>query len=74
MQVVFIFVLGFLVGCIVTTIFYRRKRVGTLWIDTSDPTDGAYFFLEVESGKAAILSNQKTILLTVDTQKYVSHE
>lgn len=74
MQIIFIFIVGFLAGCIVTAVFYRRKCVGTLRIDTSDPDDGAYFFLEVDSGKAASIPNQKTILLTVDTRSYISHK
>lgn len=73
MQIILIFIIGLMIGCIVTSVIYRRKRVGTLRIDTSDPTDGNYFFLEVDSGKLASISNQKTILLRVDTQSYISH-
>lgn len=73
MQVIFIFVVGFLVGCIATVAFYKRKHVGTLRIDTSDPDDGAYFFLEVNSGKAASIPGQKWIVLAVDTRSYNSH-
>lgn len=74
MQMVFIFILGFLAGCIVMIVFYRRKHAGTLRIDTSDPTDGAYFFLEVESRKVASILNQKSILLMVDTRTTVSQK
>lgn len=74
MQAVFIFVVGILLGCIVTNVIYQKKRVGTLRIDTSDPSDGVYFFLEIESGKADKILGQKSILLTVNTQNYISQE
>lgn len=66
------FVIGILLGAALTAIHYRRKHVGTLRIDTSDPSDGAYFFLEIEAGKADSIPKQKTILLTVNTENYIS--
>lgn len=60
-----IFAVGLIVGFISTTIYYRCKHVGTLRIDQSDPSDGAYFFLEIESGKAKMIQNHNLILLTV---------
>ena len=72
MWMIIMFVIGVIFGCAVTVISYQRKHVGTLRIDTSDPSDGAYFFLEIESGKAKTIPNQKTILLSVNTQNYIS--
>lgn len=72
MWMIIMFVIGVLFGVVATIVYYRRKRVGTLRIDTSDPSDGAYFFLEIESGKAEAIPNQKTILLSVNTQNYIS--
>ena len=72
MRMVIMFVIGALFGVAMTIVYYRRKHVGTLRIDTSDPSDGAYFFLEIESGKAKAIPNQKTILLSVNTQNYIS--
>ena len=74
MLAIIAFVIGLILGCTGTVMNYRRKHVGTLRIDTSDPSDGAYFFLEIDSGKAASISNQKTILLTVNTENYISQE
>lgn len=74
MQTIFIFVIGILLGSIVTNAIYQKKRVGTLRIDTSDPSDGAYFFLEIESGKADKIPSQKSILLKVNLKNYISHD
>ncbi len=60
-----IFAVGLIAGFILTTIYYRCKHVGTLRIDQSDPSDGAYFFLEIESGKTEMIQNHHLILLTV---------
>lgn len=72
MQIILIFVIGFVAGCAIISAIYRRKHVGTLRIDRSDPEDGPYFFLEVDSGKAASIPNQKIILLTVSNENYIS--
>lgn len=69
-----IFLVGMLIGCGIAVIYYERKRVGCLRIDSSDPVDGPYFFLELESGKAGYIQNHKEILLTVNTENYISQE
>lgn len=72
MWMIIMFVIGVLFGVMATIAYYQRKRVGTLRIDTSDPSNGAYFFLEIESGKAKTIPNQKTIVLSINTQNYIS--
>lgn len=72
MLTILTFVIGVLIGFSAAVVYYRRKHIGTLRIDTSDPSDGAYFFLEIESGKATLIPHQKTILLTVSTKNYIS--
>ena len=71
MLIIIIFVIGVLFGCVETSLYYRQKHVGTLRIDTSEPSEGTYFFLEIESGKANAISNQNVILLTVNTENYI---
>lgn len=66
-------IIGVILGVGLTLLYFRHKYVGTLRIDNSDPSDGAYFFLEIKSGKAGSIPNQKTILLKVNTQNYISH-
>lgn len=65
MLLIVIFVVGFLAGAIVAIGYFRHKHVGTLRVNHSDPTDGPYFFLEIDSGKAKMIEDQKYILLTV---------
>ena len=74
MWIVILFGIGVLFGVAITAVYYGEKRVGTLRIDTSDPSDGAYFFLEIDAGKAGSIPNQETILLSVNTQNYISQE
>lgn len=74
MQAVFIFIAGFIIGILATNFIYRKKHVGTLRIDNSDPSDGTYFFLEVDSGKADHIPKQKSILLNVSTKNYIPQE
>lgn len=61
MIAVIMFVIGFIAGCVVTIIVCRIKSVGSLRIDTSDPEDDPYLFLELSKD-----------LLTVSRKKYVS--
>lgn len=41
MQAVVIFIVGFFVGCGITVTIFKRKCIGTLRVDTSDP-DGPF--------------------------------
>lgn len=50
----------------------KRKPIGTLRVDSSDP-DGPYFFLELKTDPS-IIKKEKYILLKVDTRSYISHE
>lgn len=50
MNVFVIFGIGVVVGCILTTAISRIKSVGILRVDTSDPDDNPYLFLELTKG------------------------
>lgn len=50
----------------------RRKPIGTLRIDSSDP-DGPYLFLELETDPS-IITKEKSVLLKVDTRSYISQK
>ena len=64
-------VIGML-GCgLLMLVFGREKPLGTLRIDTSDPDDGPYLFLELSCDPRLIMS-QKTVLLKVNTESYLS--
>lgn len=70
--IVFVFVIGMVIGCVFSSIVRRSKSVGKLRIDTSDP-DGPFMFLELSKGVGDI-SAKKQVLLQVDLKSYISHE
>lgn len=72
MELVIVFVIGMVVGCIFSSMVRRSKSVGKLRIDTSDP-DGPFMFLELSKGVGDI-SAKKQVLLQVDLKSYISHE
>lgn len=72
MQAVVIFIVGFLVGCSITVAIFRRKCVGTLRVDTSDP-DGPFIFLEA-SKSIDVIASQKSVMLNVNLKNYISHD
>ncbi len=72
MELVIVFVIGMVIGCVFSSIVRRSKSVGKLRIDTSDP-DGPFMFLELSKGVGDI-STKKQVLLQVDLKSYISHE
>lgn len=72
MELVIVFLIGMVIGCIFSSIVRRSKSVGKLRIDTSDP-DGPFMFLELSKGVGDI-SAKKQVLLQVDLKSYISHE
>lgn len=70
---VLMFVLGVVVGYIVLTTVTRRRAIGSLRIDTSDPSDGPYLFLELSQDVSSIY-NKKYVVLEVNTKNFISQE
>ena len=62
----------FLLGFISAKLYFKRKKVGKLHIETSDP-EGAYLFVELTSS-IDYLMTQNDVVLTIDTKNYISHE
>lgn len=67
------FVIGVLVGCVLTVILSRRKSVGSLRIDTSDPEDNPYLFLELSKDVGEVY-RKKYITLRVNTKNFIPHK
>lgn len=65
MEVIF-FVVGTIVGIIVTSMFFRKEPIGTIRVDNSDPDSPPYLFLELDNGKGYRLQKDKFIMLKVD--------
>lgn len=73
MELVIIFVIGILVGCIITRSIFRMRSVGSLRIDTSDQDDEPYLFLEL-SKDVSVVYQRKYVTLKVNTKSFIPHE
>ena len=53
----------------------KQKPIGTLRIDSSDPDDGPYLFLELNQSIADVkLQDKKFVILAVDATNYLSQK
>lgn len=73
MTALILLLLGGLIGALATTAVMTRRRikagpvVGTLRVDTSDPMDGPYLFLELSQGLDMVaLSHRVTLDVRVE--------
>ena len=66
------FMLGAFTGVIAYEIVSRKKSIGDLRIDNSDP-DGPYLFLELSVDPNEILKH-RCITLQVNTKSYISQQ
>lgn len=73
MNLIVIFLIGILVGCVVTLFIFRMRSVGSLRIDTSDPDDGPYLFLEMSKDVNKV-RKKKYITLKVNLKNFIPHE
>lgn len=62
---------GYLLGCIVTMLIFRKFIVGVLRVDRSDPDDQPYMFLELSKSTDAVTS-KKYVILKVHDENYIS--
>jgi hypothetical protein len=68
-----IFAGGLIVGCVFMYILLRLRSVGYLRIDSSDPDDGPYLFLELTS-EIRTFRNRKYVVMDVRDENYISHK
>lgn len=65
MDIVIAFIAGLFVGWMNAAIILRRKKViGSLRVETSDP-DGPYLFLELNDGNISELLRKRHVMLNV---------
>lgn len=73
MEIAIVFVIGVLIGMMVSEIISRHDSIGALRVDSSDPDDGPYLFLEL-SKDVNHIKRKKYIVLKVNTNSYIPHE
>lgn len=73
MKIVIVLAIGILIGCIITKIIFQIGSIGSLRIDTSDPDDEPYLFLELSKSVKHIY-RQKYVTLKVNTKSYIPHK
>ena len=73
MDLIIIFGIGVLIGCILKIIIFRTRSVGSLRIDTSDPNDGPYLFLELSKDIGEIY-RKKYVTFKVSLKNFIPHE
>lgn len=71
------FVIGLLMGILIgywfSVVIRRRSIVGSLRIDTSDPDDSPYLFLELSKDVNEVY-RRKHIMLEVNTKNFIPHD
>ena len=72
MDIVIAFVAGLFGGWTIAAIILRRKKaIGSLRVETSDP-DGPYLFLELNDGNISELLRKRHVILNVKAGDHVS--
>ena len=72
MWLILVFVVGLIVGVITASTMLRSRAVGSLRIETSDPDDNPYLFLEL-SKDVSVIYKKRYVTLRVNTQNFISH-
>ena len=71
MLLALLFILGIVIGGLVTAFIFIQVSVGTLRIDRSDPNDVPYLFLELSTSPNEV-GKKKYVMLKVSTENYLS--
>jgi len=66
-------IIAFVIGVLVGTIIHRDRPVGDLRVDHSDPDDGPYLFLKLDTDVASIM-NKSRVVLRVKVKDFLPHK
>lgn len=64
-------VIGVLFGFIFAVLLQKRKKIGTLRMDQSDPNEAPYLFLELDPDGMRKINRFKTVVLRVRLENYI---
>lgn len=64
-------VIGVLFGFIFAVLLQKRKKIGALRMDRSDPNEAPYLFLELDPNGMEKINRFKTVMLRVRLENYI---
>lgn len=64
-------VIGTLFGFIFAVLLQKRKKIGALRMDRSDPNEAPYLFLELDPDGMEKINRFKTVILRVRLENYI---
>ena len=64
-------VIGTLFGFMIAVLLQKRKKIGALRMDQSDPTEAPYLFLELDPDGMRKINRFKTVVLRVKLENYI---
>ena len=67
-------IVGILIGLSLSRFIFKDKPIGTLRVDSSDPDNGPYLFLEVDPGRMDNIYKKQYVRLRVKIKNYISHK
>lgn len=66
-------VIGIVIGILIGAILFRRRPVGNLRVDHSDPTSAPYLFLELGTDVGTVI-RKKYVTFKVRVEDFLPHE
>lgn len=71
MYEILLVIAGIALGYLLAAVIRYEEPVGAIRIDSSDPDDGPYLFLELETSIEE-LKKQPSVRVRIDTKSYIS--
>lgn len=65
--------IGIVIGVLIGAVLFRRRPVGNLRVDHSDPTSSPYLFLELATDVETFM-RKKYVTLKVRVEDFLPHE
>ena len=65
---------GIIFGWVICRVRLGKKSAGTLRMDSSDPSEAPYLFLELERGGMDAIYRNKIVIFKVDLKGYMSRK
>lgn len=65
------FSLGHVIGCFIGSSHKNEESIGTIKVDSSDPVEGPYLFIELEKDGLQKLYTKEYVMMKVDLDGYI---